>query len=65
MERRLSAILAADVKGYSHLTELSEESSTATLRAYRAVLEEFYLRSSRSLPQVGRGRRRRRIPQRR
>ena len=40
MERRLSAILAADVKGYSHLTELNEESSTATLRVYRAVLEE-------------------------
>ena len=40
MERRLSAILAADVKGYSHLTELNEESSTAKLRAYRAVLEE-------------------------
>ena len=40
MERRLSAILAADVKGYSHLTELDEESSTAKLRAYRAVLEE-------------------------
>jgi TolB-like protein/class 3 adenylate cyclase/Tfp pilus assembly protein PilF len=40
MERRLSAILAADVKGYSHLTELNEESSTTTLRVYRAVLEE-------------------------
>jgi adenylate cyclase len=39
MKRRLSAILAADVKGY-HLTELNEESSTATLRVYRAVLEE-------------------------
>ena len=41
MERRLTAILAADVKGYSHLTELSEEGSTATLRMYRAVVEEF------------------------
>ena len=27
MERRLAAILAADVKGYSHLTELNEEAS--------------------------------------
>src|SRR5262245_50321561 len=40
MERRLAAILAADVQGYSHLTELSEAGSTATLRMYRAVLEE-------------------------
>ena len=41
MERRLAAILAADVQGYSHLTELNEEASTATLRIYRAVVEEF------------------------
>ena len=41
MERRLAAILAADVKGYSHLTELNEEASTATLRMYRAVAEEL------------------------
>ena len=40
MERRLAAILAADVQGYSHLTELDEESSTATLRSYSAVVEE-------------------------
>ena len=31
MERRLAAILAADVQGYSHLTELNEEASTATV----------------------------------
>ena len=37
MERPLAAILAADVKGYSHLTELNEEASTATLRMYRAI----------------------------
>ena len=40
MERRLAAILAADVQGYSHLTELNEEGSTVTLRMYRAVVEE-------------------------
>ena len=40
MERRLAAILAADVKGYSHLTELNEEASTATRALYRAVVEE-------------------------
>ncbi len=41
MERRLAAILAADVQGYSRLTELNEEASTATLRNYRAVVEEL------------------------
>ena len=41
MERRLAAILAADVEGYSRLTELDEEASTATLRMYRAVVEEL------------------------
>ena len=40
MERRLTAILAADVAGYGHHTELNEEASTATLRMYRAILEE-------------------------
>jgi TolB-like protein/class 3 adenylate cyclase/cytochrome c-type biogenesis protein CcmH/NrfG len=40
MERRLAAILAADVMGYSRLTERDEEASTATLRMYRAVVEE-------------------------
>ena len=41
MERRLAAILAADVQGYSHHTELDEETSTTTLRRYRAVVEEL------------------------
>jgi TolB-like protein/class 3 adenylate cyclase/Tfp pilus assembly protein PilF len=40
MDRRLAAILAADVQGYSHHTERDEEASTATLRMYRGVLEE-------------------------
>src|SRR5262245_66508601 len=40
MERRLAAILAADVQGYSRLTEADEEVSTATLRMYRAVVDE-------------------------
>jgi TolB-like protein/class 3 adenylate cyclase/Tfp pilus assembly protein PilF len=40
MERRLAAILAADVQGYSRLTELNEEASTVNLRMYRAVVEE-------------------------
>jgi class 3 adenylate cyclase len=37
MERRLTAILAADVQAYSRLTERNEE---ATLRMHRAVVEE-------------------------
>jgi TolB-like protein/class 3 adenylate cyclase/Tfp pilus assembly protein PilF len=40
MERRLAAILAADAQGYCHLTERSEEGSTATLRMYRTVVDE-------------------------
>jgi adenylate cyclase len=40
MQRRLAAILAADVEGYSRHTERDEEGSTATLRAYSALEEE-------------------------
>ena len=40
MERRLAAILAADVMGYSRHTERNEEASTVALRMYRAVVEE-------------------------
>ena len=39
MERRLAAILAADVVGYTHLTERNDEVSTATLRSCFAVVE--------------------------
>lgn len=41
MERRLAAILAADVQGYSRLTEANEEASTATLRSHRAIVEDL------------------------
>lgn len=40
MERRLTAILAADVAGYSRHTADHEEISTATLRAHLAVVRE-------------------------
>ena len=40
MERRLAAILAADVVGYSRHTERNEEASTFRLRMYRAVVEK-------------------------
>ncbi len=36
MERRLAAILAADVVGYSRLVRADEE---GTLRAYREVID--------------------------
>ena len=39
MERRLAAILAADVVGYSRLMEADEEATLATLNAYRQVID--------------------------
>ena len=40
MERRLVAILAADVVGYSRLMEADEEATLATLNAYRRFIDE-------------------------
>ncbi len=39
MERRLAAILAADVVGYSRLMEADEEATALTLSAYRQIIE--------------------------
>ncbi len=39
MERRLAAILAADVVGYSRLMELDEEATARTLGTYREIIE--------------------------
>ncbi len=39
MERRLAAILAADVVGYSRLMEADEEATLATLNTYREVID--------------------------
>ena len=39
MERRLAAILAADVVGYSRLMETNEEATLTTLNAYRQVID--------------------------
>jgi class 3 adenylate cyclase/TolB-like protein len=39
MERRLAAILAADVVGYSRLMEADEEATARTLSTYREVIE--------------------------
>jgi adenylate cyclase len=38
MERKLTAILSADVKGYSRLMGDDEEATIRTLTAYRAVM---------------------------
>ena len=38
MERRLAAILAADMVGYSHLTEAEEDGTIARQKVYRAQL---------------------------
>ena len=39
MERRLAAILAADVVAYSRLMEADEEATLTTLNAYRQVID--------------------------
>ena len=39
MERRLAAILAADVVGYSRLMEADEEATARTLGTYREIIE--------------------------
>src|SRR5215471_18344632 len=41
LERKLVAILAADVEGYSRLMEIDEEGTLATLSAHRAVTDEL------------------------
>jgi class 3 adenylate cyclase len=44
VERRLAAILAADVEGYSRLMHGDEEATMATLSARRAVVDELIVR---------------------
>ncbi len=41
LDRRLVAILAADVEGYSRLMAMDEEAALATLSAHRAVVDEL------------------------
>src|SRR6267154_6279030 len=41
LERRLAAILAADVEGYSRLMHGNEEATIATLSARRAVVDQL------------------------
>ncbi len=44
MERRLAAILAADVAGYSRLMEADEEATLDTLTAFREVIDGLVAR---------------------
>lgn len=39
VERRIAAILAADVVGYSQLMAKDEEATPATLKQYRSAIE--------------------------
>jgi class 3 adenylate cyclase len=41
LERRLAAILAADVEGYSRLMSLDEEATMATLSSHRRIADEL------------------------
>ena len=41
VERRLAAILAADVAGYSRLMGADEEGTLKTLTLYRGVITQF------------------------
>jgi class 3 adenylate cyclase len=41
LDRRLVAILAADVEGYSRLMALDEEAALTTLSAHRAIADEL------------------------
>jgi TolB-like protein/Tfp pilus assembly protein PilF len=47
VERRLSAILAADVAGYSRLMEADEEGTLARLKAYRRELADLKIAEHR------------------
>ncbi len=41
VQRRLAAILAADVVGYSRLMGEDEEGTLATLKSYRSLIDEL------------------------
>ena len=44
LERKLAAIFAADVAGYSRLMEIDEEQTLATLSGHRRIVDEAILR---------------------
>jgi adenylate cyclase len=46
VERRLAAIFAADVAGYSHVMEQDEVGTLRTLTAYREIMDRIVAVSS-------------------
>ncbi|MBV8897746.1 MAG: adenylate/guanylate cyclase domain-containing protein [Acidobacteriaceae bacterium] len=44
LERKLVAILAADVEGYSRLMEIDEEGTLRTLSEFRSITDELIMR---------------------
>ena len=53
MERKLTAILSADVKGYSRLMGEDEEATIRTLTAYRAVMTTLIQQHGRVVDSPG------------
>jgi adenylate cyclase len=53
MERKLTAILSADVKGYSRLMGEDEEATIRTLIAYRAVMTTLIQQHGRVVDSPG------------
>jgi class 3 adenylate cyclase len=53
MERKLAAILSADVKGYSRLMGEDEEATIRTLTAYREVMSTLIQRGVAVIPTEG------------
>lgn len=46
MNRKIAAILAADIAGYSKLVAEDEEETVRRLSSYRAVFDDFIVRAS-------------------
>ena len=44
VQRKLTTILCADVQGYSHLMEVDEEATLATLTGYREAMTSLMRR---------------------
>ena len=47
LERKLVAILAADIQGYSRLMSIAEEDTLATLSAHRAITDAIIAQHGR------------------
>ena len=54
LERRLAAILAVDVEGYSRLMHGDEEATVATLSARRVLVDELIARHRGRICKYGR-----------